>query len=276
MSYESLKEKIRLGKWKDAVSKLLPLFDAGEWNDELAVCAATIALETGDRELAFDYISQGLEYNYQNYELYLLLGMYYEHKNVNQAWLCYENAEYYCTDLEDIEIIRRYKGNARMQNGWHVNNCSIVLLTYNLKDISVQCINSIRSTNARDSYELIVVDNGSTDGILEWLQQQPDVKLISNKENRGFPAGCNQGIEVASRQNDIFLLNSDTIVLPNTIFWLRMGLYENKQVGATGSVSNSVVNGQRIEEKLGSISEYILLGEKKNIPLRNQYEKKFW
>ncbi|EKC64068.1 glycosyl transferase family 2 [human gut metagenome] len=93
-----------------------------------------------------------------------------------------------------------------------------------------------------------MVDNASTDGTLEWLQEQKDMTLVSNQENKGFPAGCNQGIKAAEPENDILLLNNDTIVLPNSIFWLRMGLYEEERIGTTGSMSNSVINGQRIEK----------------------------
>lgn len=100
--------------------------------------------------------------------------------------------------------------------------------------------------------------------------------LVSNQENKGFPAGCNQGIKAAEPENDILLLNNDTIVLPNSIFWLRMGLYEEERIGATGSMSNSVINGQRIEAKLAGVEEYITYGTAMNIPMENALEKKTW
>ncbi len=61
--------------------------------------------------------------------------------------------------------------------------------------------------------ELIVVD----DGICEWLEKQNDIILIKNKDNKGFGAASNQGIKAAAPDNDIFLLNNDTIVVPNSI-----------------------------------------------------------
>lgn len=93
---------------------------------------------------------------------------------------------------------------------------------------------------------------------------------------QGLPAGCNQGIKAAEPENDILLLNNDTIVLPNSIFWLRMGLYEEERIGATGSMSNSVINGQRIEAKLAGVEEYITYGTAMNIPMENALEKKTW
>ena len=71
-------------------------------------------------------------------------------------------------------------------------------------------------------------------------------------------------------------MNNDTVVPPNAIFWLRMGLYENEQVGAVGSVSNHVNNDQMVKEKLGSCEEYYAYGMKRNIPMLYPYEKKAW
>lgn len=93
---------------------------------------------------------------------------------------------------------------------------------------------------------VIVVENASKDKSVAWMKQQKDIKLLCNKENSGFPMGCNQGIRMAEKESDILLLNNDTIMTPNALFWLRMALYENDQVGSTGSVSNYVTNGQAV------------------------------
>ena len=228
-----------------------------------------------DYELAYDYICEGLKYNYKNYELYLLLGNYYAQKNINQAYLCYENAEYYCSDEADLPIIQQKKKIMEHSKDYSVKKTSIVVVTYNTKALNIQCFNSIRTTNLPSSYELIAVDNASSDGTAEWLKEQTDIKIICNESNKGFPYACNQGIKASEPDNDILLLNSDTIVLPNSIFWLRMGLYEEEQNGAAGSVSNSAGNGQAVTEKLNSAQEYLAQGTTLwNIPMRHPYEKK--
>ena len=66
---------------------------------------------------------------------------------------------------------------------------SIVILSYNTLSCTQLCIESIRAYTEKDRYEIIVVDNASTDGSLAWLKEQPDIKLIANTENAGFPAG---------------------------------------------------------------------------------------
>lgn len=275
--YEVLTQLVNSGEWEQAEKEFQKYKDIEDsWTDELAILAASIYFHKGLNEPAFDCICRGLRYNYKCYELYLLLGNYYEQKNVNQAWLCYENAELYCDNDEDLDIILQYKDAVEMNSEWNVRNTSIVILSYNLKDITMQCIESIRLNNLPSSYEIVVVDNNSTDGVREWLEEQKDIKLICNFENKGFPYGCNQGIKAAQPENNIFLLNNDTVVTPNSIFWLRMGLYEKEDIGATGSVSNYVMNGQMITQKYNTLEQYISYGIRNNIPRRNPYEKKIY
>ena len=188
MEYQRLEELVNQNKWDEACRELDKYVD-GEWDDQLAVLAAATCFALGDQDGAFECIVQGLKYNYKNYELYLMLGNYYEPKNCNQAWLCYQNALYYCDNEQDYDVILQYKQRMEQNPDWCVQKVSIVILTYNLKEMNIQCIRSLRDTNDPSSYELIVVDNASTDGTLEWLEQQPDIKLIGNRVNKGFPAG---------------------------------------------------------------------------------------
>lgn len=138
------------------------------------------------------------------------------------------------------------------------------------------CIASIYEYNSTDTFDLIVVDNASTDGSVEWLKKVQNIKLICNDENKGFPAGCNQGIKIADPDTDIFLLNNDTIVLPNSIFWLRMGLYEDEKVGATGSYASCNYNDQYVDVKIDKLDECISYAIQNNVLLDNPYEYKIF
>lgn len=277
MKYEKLIEYVNSQDWENAVKELGNL-QMDQVDDTLAILAGTICFQFGELDAAYEYIRKGLQYNYQNYELYFLLGNYYESVNLCQAWLCYENAEFYCDRDEDRELIEEYKAKieCEMRGGVKPRRTSIVILSYNIKDICVQCIESIRRNNPKSVYEIVVVDNASTDGVREWLQEQQDITLICNEENVGFPAGCNQGIEASHPENDILLLNNDTIMLPNSLFWLRMGLYDDEKVGAAGSVSNVAANGQVVERKFSSADEAIEYAIRHNTPDRNALEKKIW
>ena len=160
--------------------------------------------------------------------------------------------------------------------GVTVPKTAIILLSYNLADDTRQCIESIRRTILGDSRQIIVVDNASTDDSVLWLRRQQDIILKENHENAGFPAGCNQGIELAEKDADIFLLNNDTILPPNSLFWLKMGLYENDSIGTAGSVSNHVANNQQISKDWQSEEEILSFGEKNNVPMKYPYEEKLF
>ncbi|HDR6271283.1 TPA: glycosyltransferase [Bacillus cereus] len=114
---------------------------------------------------------------------------------------------------------------------------SIVILTHNQLKYTKECIDSIREYTDQKEYELIVVDNASTDGTVQWLQQQ-DILLIENAENKGFPKGCNQGIRKAKGEN-ILLLNNDVVVTKNWLKNLLTCLYADKDTAAVGPVTNS-------------------------------------
>lgn len=115
---------------------------------------------------------------------------------------------------------------------------SIVILTRNQLHYTKQCIDSIRKYTKKESYELIVIDNASTDGTVEWLQLQSDILLVKNETNVGFPRGCNQGIEKAKGDN-ILLLNNDVVVTENWLTNLLNCLYEQPDTAAVGPVTNS-------------------------------------
>lgn len=123
---------------------------------------------------------------------------------------------------------------------------SIIILSYNTIDYLQMCIESIRGFTEEGSYELIVVDNASTDGSSQWIAQQPDIRAIFNTENKGFPGGCNQGLAIA-KGDDLLLLNSDVIVTPRWLEQLKKALYSSKDVGAVSCVTNKCSNGQQIE-----------------------------
>lgn len=196
--------------------------------------------------------------------------------NPAQAWLCYENAEFYCTNEEDACIIAKFKENIACVLKAPVRKLSIVILSYNDLDMTKACIESIRKNNAPLSYDLILLDNASEDGSKEWLMEQDDLKLICNTENMGFPYACNQGIKAADPDTDIFLSNNDTVVALNSVFWLRMGLYSEERVGATGSMSNRVSNYQRVDDCGLTVEECMQYAALHNMPMEHPYERKLF
>lgn len=211
-----------------------------------------------------------------DWEFYKKLGMQYVQYNRNQAYLCYEQAIYYCEDARTIEELRRMQKKLWDTGEIQVRPVSIVILSYNICEIMQQCIESIRSNNAPESYEIVVVDNGSTDGVAEWLQKQGDIILQCNAYNAGFAKGCNQGIALADHANDIMLLNNDTVVPCNALFWMRMALYERDSIGAVGPMTSHAVNKQMLARGYESIEQWLYEAHLMQRPMKYPYENKLW
>jgi GT2 family glycosyltransferase len=94
---------------------------------------------------------------------------------------------------------------------------SVIIVNWNTKDILRDCLESVYEQAGDVDYEVIVVDNASTDGSVEMVRSDfEQVVLIENAENRGFAAANNQGMAVAKGRY-VLLLNSDTVVLDGAI-----------------------------------------------------------
>ena len=85
---------------------------------------------------------------------------------------------------------------------------TVVIPNYNGKHFLQDCLDSLLQSTVE--FAVIVVDNGSTDGSVSWIQEHfPEVKLICFSENKGFCTAVNTGIEAAATPY-VFLLNNDT------------------------------------------------------------------
>jgi hypothetical protein len=94
---------------------------------------------------------------------------------------------------------------------------SIVIVNFNTKDYTVQCIDSILKDPPVVKFEFILVDNASSDSSAEFLEARyPESTVIRSDKNIGIAGGNNLGIKAASGRF-ILLLNNDTIVLPHSI-----------------------------------------------------------
>ncbi len=155
-----------------------------------------------------------------------------------------------------------------------IHKTSIIILTYNNFEYSRDCIESIRKYTENNTYEIIVVDNNSTDETREWLKAQPDLKLQLNEKNEGFPRGCNIGIRMAEADNDILLLNNDTIVTPRWLENLRTCLYSSHDIGAAGAVSNHHENLQGVDFTYENMDEMQECADKNNRSNSSLWEEK--
>lgn len=115
---------------------------------------------------------------------------------------------------------------------------SIIILNWNGWKDTIDCLESLEKINYPNC-EIIVVDNGSTDGSLERIKNHESrikFKIVENKENLGFSGGNNVGIKYAmeSRADYVLLLNNDTLVEPDFLSELVKIGESDKKIGLVG------------------------------------------
>ncbi|MBQ7669608.1 MAG: glycosyltransferase family 2 protein [Clostridia bacterium] len=161
-----------------------------------------------------------------------------------------ENAEY-LKDKYGFSIVSESDVKARGAENF-VAECrnlfpkvSVIVLCYNQLEYTKQCVKSVLENTAYPNYELVLVDNASTDGTAEWLgtlSGDDRIKTVVNRENRGFAGGNNDGIK-ASDGDYFVLLNNDTLVtrgwLTGLVKWVSR---KDDRVGLAGPVTNSIGN----------------------------------
>ena len=103
---------------------------------------------------------------------------------------------------------------------------SIIILTFNGLELNRKCLAALLAGTGGD-FELVIVDNASRDGTVEFLRAQADprIRVILNEENAGFAGGCNQGARAAAGELLVFL-NNDTEVTPGWLEPLKAALAE--------------------------------------------------
>jgi len=111
---------------------------------------------------------------------------------------------------------------------------SIIIVNWNTRDITRDCLRSVRQHLSGMAYEVIVVDNASSDGSVEMIRREfPDARLIANDANLGFGRANNQAMRVA-RGEFFFLLNSDTVIFDEAIQGLVNFIAADPGVGIAG------------------------------------------
>ncbi len=111
---------------------------------------------------------------------------------------------------------------------------SIVLVCWNNKDYLVPCLRSLYASQMNASFDVMVVDNGSTDGTIQALENEfPQVRVIRNLENVGLARASNQGIQETNGRY-VLLLNNDTLVNGSALDALVEFLNTHPDAGAVG------------------------------------------
>lgn len=115
---------------------------------------------------------------------------------------------------------------------------SICMVSLNCRKVLEDCLESLRKSRFRD-FEIICVDNGSTDGTIEYLRVQSDVRRIENDHNVGFTKGTNQAVAAGSGRY-VLWLNTDTVVRQDSLDQMIDFLRTHARAGVVGP---KVLNG---------------------------------
>jgi GT2 family glycosyltransferase len=117
---------------------------------------------------------------------------------------------------------------------------AIVIVNYNVRDLMRNCLSSLYASSGPIRFSVVVVDNSSTDGSVQMVREEfPQVYVIANEENVGYPAANNQGLRSLGVTGDeapryALLLNPDTELPPLALAQLVAFLDENADVGVVG------------------------------------------
>lgn len=114
-------------------------------------------------------------------------------------------------------------------------SCSVIILNWNGRHLLGPCLEALRRQTWQD-FEIILVDNASTDGSPEWtVQHYPEVRLLVNERNLGFAEGNNVGF-AAARGELLILLNNDTEADPHFLEYLVRVARSDSGIGMVAGV----------------------------------------
>lgn len=157
---------------------------------------------------------------------------------------------------------------------------TISIVSYNTRELLTRCLKSIYKYTKDISFEVIVVDNGSQDGVLEMLEKNfPQVKVIVNQENKFFSKANNQALNIAKGKY-FLILNSDTYFIDNSIKKMFDYLEKNPTIGACEGLEiyedgRDVPTGSMHATPLIDFYELSLLGKRiKNQKIIDEYRLK--
>jgi O-antigen biosynthesis protein len=138
---------------------------------------------------------------------------------------------------------------------------SVVVLAYNNLALTKACIHSLLEYSNYPNLEIIVVDNASSDDtpayLLTLAADHQNIKLVLNTDNRGFAAGNNQGLKIATGDY-LVILNNDTKVTPGWALTMLRHLLLDRTIGIIGPITNNIGNEARVDTQYTNNDEMIL------------------
>jgi GT2 family glycosyltransferase len=127
---------------------------------------------------------------------------------------------------------------------------AIIILTWNALAYTRACVDALTAQTDHPAWRLVMVDNGSTDGTVEYLQGLVGATVVLHATNLGFTRGCNAGLAVTRPDEDVVLMNNDIVVTePGWLTRLQDVAYAKEDTGVVGT---RLVDGHGRINHLGS------------------------
>lgn len=145
-----------------------------------------------------------------------------------------------------------------------------IIITNNNNDHIKDCISNIRKITHNGTYEIIVVDNNSSEEIKEWLSEQIDVKTYYSEETLNLAESWNKGLKIVTGDNVVFL-RSDIIVLNEWLVSMLQILYHNEQIAAVGG--SPILENKDWSYKL-TLADYCILFRKRIFEVVGEFDEK--
>ena len=226
-------------------------FDEGFWNGY------------EDVDLCFRFAEQGLKIVYQPQSVVI----HHESKSgqerfskvkenierLHHKWLGKVEADYVVDGENNVHSAGSAKIGPYLQPQQESGQkalVSIIMLTYNALEYTKMTFESIKA-NTQYPWEIIFVDNASTDGTKKYLRElqkaHGNVHVVFNKENKGFSAGNNQGVKKANGEYVLFL-NNDVLVAKGWLQNLVEALQKDDGIGMLGPITNYISGLQMVED----------------------------
>lgn len=140
---------------------------------------------------------------------------------------------------------------------------SMIIPSYNGLELLKECVDAIR-VHTPEAYEIIVVDDGSTDGTAGYCIREK-IAFISLPRNCGYPAACNYGLKIATGDT-LLVLNNDVIVSHNWLTNQLECLRSRPEIGIVGPMTNYASGKQKLPAEYETVEEFHELAQERNRP----------
>lgn len=242
-------------------------------DEEFYALAADLMLREGLAVRFFEMLREGLRKNPRNYELYVLLGEYYLSEDAEKALTCFTQALLYCEVEEDRKAILGMRQELKESTGAEERKTAFIIPLIDT-DASVKlCVDTLCISVPEEYREIIAVAGEDTsEEALQIVQEDEAVTLVTTEGN-DYGHLCNAGAKAASPETDLFFMEPDTMLLPNTFFYLKLGM--EAETGGISGMSNIAYGGQRLKEKVTSYEDATRIGQEVNLPSLDAVEDRF-